>query len=136
MTKLKDIPKSLESHLATMVGLPEVAWPNIDFDFEVDKLYVRPQVAISRTTPIGVGDDDGDLLQGMYQVDVFSPKGEGVRRGLDLAQNIADHFPKGLELSTSDGIVRMSNSDIQSGGNVGSHFQIILSIYYTSVVSQ
>lgn len=137
MTKLKDIPVTLESHLNALPDLPPTAWPNAPaFDFEADTLYLRPQISVGRNAAIGTADSDSSLHNGMYQIDIFIPKGVGVKVGVDEAQRIADHFPKGLELNTTAGKLKISNADIESSGtNLGSHYQISLLISYTTVIS-
>ena len=136
MTKQSEIPLALDLHLSTMPGLPDVAWPNTDFNFDADVIYVRPQLAISRNAPIGI-EDSGELYNnGMYQIDIFAPKSNGIGTALALAQTIADHFAKGTELPSSDVIIRIGLSDVPNvGTNVGSHYQFGLLIYYTSIIS-
>jgi hypothetical protein len=138
MTKLRDIPTTLETHLNSLADLPQVAWPNAaPFDFDADSLYIRPQISVGRTVAIGSADSDKSFHNGMYQVDIFVPKGSGVGIAVNLAQRIADHFAKGSELETSDGKIRITNAEIESSGtNLGSHYQVALLIAFTTVVSQ
>jgi Bacteriophage related domain of unknown function len=139
MTKKKDLGRVLEERLSAFVGsgLPlfVIHYPNTVIEYDPDGVYLRPQVAVARSVPIGIADTDKATHEGLYQIDIFIPKGRGVSVGMDIAQQLSDHFQKGNQLDTGSGYLRMTGSDLESnGGATGSHFQMGLLLSYTCTV--
>lgn len=129
------ISTALDSKLATLPGLPGVAWQNTDFDFDANVTYFRPQNILGAGLSVGLGDSDSDIYNGnTYQVDIFIPKDEGVKQATDWAKDISALFPKGLELNTAAGKIRIKTSDLLNAQyNVGSHYQTQLMIHYVLI---
>lgn len=87
------------------VGSPalRVAHPDIAFTPANGETYL--EVSIFYNRPAWEGLKVGRLDQGLLQVTIVGPKGAGVPRLMRLAQEVVDHFPKGLTLT---GRVRVS----------------------------
>lgn len=111
-TYFTDIAGALRTRLSTMTGLPPVAWENIDYRQSSTTLYLRATFLPADTVQACFGDDGKDLHNGIFQVDVFIPDGDGRST---LPDDIADHFKRGTVLTQNGVNVRIRNTSIGAG---------------------
>ena len=84
------VASQLDQHLSTMPGLPDVAWPNVDFTPDTTKPYFRVSYLPA----------DGNIYNmqyaqetpGVYQVSVAVPVGTGPGVAQNLAGDLYSHF--------------------------------------------
>jgi hypothetical protein len=81
------------------VGSPAlpIAYPDVAFTPPADGKYL--EVSIFYNRPAWEGLAAGRMDQGLLQVTVVGPKGQGIPALMRLASDVIDHFPKGLGLS-------------------------------------
>lgn len=94
------IATALMQHVGDLeIGSPAlpIAYPDVAFTPPADGKYLAVQFLAN--APAWEGLSEGRRDQGLLQVTVVWPKGLGVIRALDAAQDVIAHFPKGLVLS-------------------------------------
>lgn len=135
MSTQLEINQQIQSHLNSMVGLPPVAWPNVDLEPQLNQTYLRPTVIHGIPVKLGVSDDDRFITRSILQIDVFTPKGKGAKDALDLVDKLMNHFYVGFEMFTSTNLykIRISSRSSESGMVVGTFYVIPVLINFQTV---
>ena len=89
----------LEQFLTDTGGLPPLFKSGSSNTPSADSKHLMEYVLNSDSNPIGLSDADSDLTQGFYQIDINCPKSFGRFDGLDISNQVAAGFPKGLKLT-------------------------------------
>lgn len=116
MSKASEIPTALLDHYETLaVGSPPLplAQPDITFDPATDSLngkYI--EAGYFRNTPKWEGLAADVIDQGVFVVSVVGPKNLGVIWINDAAQEVADHFPKDLVLTSGATRVKLDKQPV------------------------
>lgn len=94
MGTLLNIRTALESRLNTMVGLPEVVWPNTKVDDMPVKgtAYFRVHHIPADTVLVEL--NGKDKYQGFMQISIRVPLNQGAATLIDYMDDIKNHFNK------------------------------------------
>ena len=130
MVDFLQIATSLDSHLSNMSGVPAISWPNDNYSPGSKDTFLRPTHIPIQPITLGFSDDGSAQRVGLYQVDVFVPRDEGTKEGLDIATAIAAHFAKGA--STIAGLV-VRETNVETGYSGGTFYQIPVLIRYVTI---
>lgn len=109
--KAAQIPDALLAHFLTLsIGSPALplAHPDAGFDPETDApdgKYI--EAGYQRTAAAWEGLSSGVIDQGLFTIGVVWPPRKGVIVPNDIAQEVADHFPKLLQLKSGSTNVRI-----------------------------
>ena len=126
------IVEGLLARLATLTLSPamSVAYPNVEFTPPEDG-YLRAQHFPNTTNQITLGDTGENRHIGLFQVDVFWPKGAGEIAPKERAALVAAHFKRGTTI-TQDGLaIRIIQPPTVSGIINGDRFvQVPVTIPY------
>jgi len=126
------ILRGFETQLATLANVPPIQSPNVSFAPTKGTLYLRSSLLPAQTTSGSIGTNGSDLYQGIYQVDVFAPRGEGSKEAVDMADSIIQLFVKGLVLTTDSFRVRIENGWIEATTQTPDWYQIPITIGWFS----
>lgn len=137
MSIFAEINEALETRLGSMSNVPDIAWPNITYSPEPDVMYLRPNNLPIDPVKIGVSDVDSFRRDGLYQIDVFSPKNAGAGAANSMAGSVYAHFPVGLELfTTTDSYkIRVEQVAVEVGELVGAHYVVPMLIRYSAITN-
>jgi Bacteriophage related domain of unknown function len=134
MGAASEILRALETRLATIPGLPDIAWPNIAYEPSPTKLYLRPNNLPVKPLPIGLADADDIRRDGLFQVDVFAPKNKGSKTAMDMAEAVNTLFSKGTVITTTSGYkIKITSVAVEEGQVAGSHFAVPVLVQYVAV---
>ena len=86
----------LLAHCATLSSILPVAMPDVAFTPPADGKYLR--VGYFTNAPRWQGLSSGSVDQGLLQIDVVWPKGQGVVAHRRIVTQVVAAFPKGLRL--------------------------------------
>ena len=94
---LRDVTSRLDQELASISGIPSIAWPNVDFTPDT----TQPYISVNNIPADGVlySMARGQETPGTYMVNVYAPQGRGPAQAQNIADLIADHFSSNRELS-------------------------------------
>lgn len=109
MASIDDIADALLARCGSLnVGSPALpkAYPEASFTPPADGKYLRIDFYPNR--PAWEGLSDGKLSQGLLQITVVWPKGQGIVRPMDAAQAVMGHFAKGTILSSGSARVKIN----------------------------
>jgi len=110
------------------VSLPE---PTRTFDPPTDGKYLA--VKFLPNTPAWEGLADGKIDQGILQVEVVWPKGQGQIAPVNIAGAVAAWFPKGLKLYRAGVRVKVSTEPVDAAPLTDpDKLRIPVSIYWTA----
>jgi hypothetical protein len=135
MSVFTDISVALDSRLNTLADSPPVAWENKKYTPTKGTLYLRPANLAGAVEPSTLGDNGQDMNEGVYQVDVFAPGGKGKKAANDAADNVADHFKRGTDLTYNGRTVRIKSVSRNPGRNSNGWYQIPVIINYYAITS-
>lgn len=87
---LRDVTAALDQHLASMPGLPDVAWANTSYEPNVGDVHLQVSVLPAGGTLYSL--DHQQNTPGIYQVSVAAPIGKGSGAAHNMADKVRDHF--------------------------------------------
>lgn len=90
----------LLARCATLSAILPVAMPDVTFSPPADGKYLR--VGYFTNAPRWQGLSDGAVDQGLLQIDVVWPKGQGVVTHRRVVAQVEAAFPKGLRLYAAE----------------------------------
>lgn len=103
-----DVATALLQHCEKLkFGNPQMkrAMPDADFTPEAGKPYYR--IDLFRNAPFWTGLSAGKIDQGLMQVTVVWPKGQGIIKSSRAADAVLAHFPKNLKLTLGTARVKI-----------------------------
>jgi len=108
---------AMMQRLATMAGVPDVAWPNVEPVFEPQASALYLDVQFFRNRPDRLTISGNHRLPGIMQVAVMGKEGSGVRAAEEMAEAVRDRFPVDQKITDSDGhSVRVTETPEIAGG--------------------
>lgn len=94
MSATEDIRSALESQISNVVGVPTTdkrSWENVHFEPPEGETWIRGTVLWGRSRPSVVGPNPQLMYTGIFQVDVFIPRGtQSTPGGPNAADVLAD----------------------------------------------
>lgn len=134
-TTFFDIGAALDARLNSLSGSSPIAWPNTAFRPTKGTLYLRANNLPAVTEQAGLGTNGIDVHEGIYQVDVYAPLGEGRGAAEAKADAVADHFKRGTDLLYNGVTVRLGDVSRNAGLTEDDRFVISISINYMAHVA-
>lgn len=95
----------------------DVAWPNISKEFTTE--FVRPSFLPGDTSQAGMGASGLDETNGLFQVDIYTKRGEGRSALVDV---IGDLYKRGTVLTYGSAKVRVRGPSIGASRYEGDWF--------------
>lgn len=81
-TTFRDISAALSGRLNTLTGGTPIAWENSEYTPTMGTMFLRETLLPANTVQGSLGTIGKDEHGGIYQVDIFAPKGSGKGRQL------------------------------------------------------
>jgi hypothetical protein len=126
-TYFADIEAAFTVHMNELADRPAVAWPNVKFEPNGKKPYLRLNVIPAETVQASLGATGKDETNGICQITCFAPTGTG---RTDLPDIIADHFKRGTVLSYNGTSIRLRSPSIGPAVADGAFYFVPVSIPY------
>lgn len=97
------IRAALDGRLATLPSwnATRIAWPNTRYAPLAQETYLQASFSSAEPSQAEIGTSGRNRQRGLYVVSVIAPAGDGMGESLAIADRIADHFPRGLDLSAT-----------------------------------
>ncbi len=129
MPTFAQIENAIGQHLAGMASAPAIAWPNADFTPGADPYLEFRHSPNGSFDPVIAG---GYAYQiGLALITVVSPAGGFATAANDIAQAVADRFPKALRLTAGTGkVVINAPSSIALGFQDGAYWRVPVRVGY------
>jgi len=126
-TFFNDIYAGFRERLVTIPGAPPIAWENDSFDNKPNILYLKPFLLPADSQQSTLGDNGQDEHNGIFQVSVYIPVGDGMSAWPD---SVADHFKRGTTLIKNDVKIRVRSVSIASGFRDDNFYIVPVSVDY------
>jgi hypothetical protein len=116
MGAFDNIRAALDSQLQTFATAQSlaVAWPNTGHEPTVGTPWIRPTLLPGWPEAAALGADADNYQSGLYQVDIFTPAGEGTEDARDYADAMITSFKRGTTLTYSGVTVRIKRAGIEA----------------------
>lgn len=101
MSNFSDIQQVFNVKLATLTGLPSWQRENLNLDPDEDEVYIKSKLLPAQTDFPNVGSSGFRVESGTFEIQVKAVRNTGWGVCADLVDDILDHFPRNLYL-TSD----------------------------------
>ena len=126
-TYFSDIEAAFTVKMNELSDRPAVAWPNVKFEPNAKKPYLRITIIPAETVQASLGAQGKDETNGICQITIFVPAGTG---RTDLPDVIADHFKRGTVLSYNSTSIRLRAPSIGPAVSDGAFYFVPVSIPY------
>jgi len=108
---------AMMQRLASMAGVPDVAWPNVEPGFDTQAVDIYLEVQFFRNRPDRLTIGGRHRLPGIMQVTVSAKEGAGVRAAEEMAEAVRARFPADQRITDTDGhTVRVTETPEIAGG--------------------
>ena len=131
---MQTIQRLLNAHLSTLAGLPTVQHENTQNIGHAGTSFSRATLIPARPSVLTVGVDGRTELRGLYQIDLFVPMNSGAEAVNALADQVIEHFHRGLRITEGAVTVHVSLSWREAGMRVEQFYQVPVVVQWSSVV--
>ena len=128
MMTFSDIRGALQERLATMPLEYPVAWENVKFEPN-GEIYLRATLLTGATDQFCLGESGSNETSGIFQVDVFYPKGKGQDC---IPDQIANWFERQF-LTLNETTVRCRGVSVLQGEDDKNYFIVPVQIVYQAI---
>ena len=130
----KVIAEQLRIRLGNIAGLPAIITENVTATMQPTVSYLREFVLFGDTFELSLAADGAQRQDGIYQVDVCAPKGQGRPAALDIVEKVKAGFSRQPAAIVASGIkINLEGSQLSAARIDGEHFVYSLSIRWTVV---
>lgn len=130
---IKNVHAVLQSAVADIAGLPTLQRENTR-NTNQQAAWSRFSLLPAETSQATLGDTGKERLNGLAQIDIFTPVDTGVTTALTKAELILAAFPRGTELTISGQIVRIDRCWVETASQDGKHYHTPVQIRWHSLV--
>jgi len=95
----RDIRAALEGKLANIVGIPPIAYENVNYDPTLGTSYVKSSFQPVSRRPAARGLNPQQLYTGNFIVTVYSPEGNGPGTADAIAETLVEAFEATTDIS-------------------------------------
>jgi hypothetical protein len=128
MGSFSNIQRGLDTTLATLGGLPAVAWANVNYKPVLGTTYLRPSVLPASSTLMTLNEVRRN--PGIYQVDIFTEAEKGLSAGLTLADSIKALFEAARRITSGSDTIFIKQISLGQGERQDSWNHIFVEINY------
>lgn len=125
-----DLRQALEVKLASISGVPDIAWENSDYTPTTDRSFVRPVFSPSRREPAVRGLNPQQLYTGIFMVDCFTSADVGPGACDTLANTIIENFEATTDLTANGKILSIRTAERGMGFKDGAFYMVPVTIYW------
>ena len=126
-TYFNDIQAALDTRLTTLWGGYDIAGPNIKYEPAGNATFLAPTFIPDEMVQVGLGSNGKDEMNGLYQVDVVYPAGQGRS---SVPDSVADHFKRGTVLSYNGTNVRVRSVSIAQAITEGAYHFVPITVNF------
>lgn len=87
-----EIRRLLETHLSNVVGIPDIAWENVEFEPTTGTSFIKPTILQTIRRPSCAGPNPEHYYQGLFILECSTPNNEGPSASDDLTKLVIDAF--------------------------------------------
>ena len=116
MSSINDKIRSiLEVRLASISGVPEIAWENVEYSPTTGQSFLRPTFVPTLRRPAVRGINPSMRYQGIFTISCVVPEGNGPGAADALADLIIENFEATTDLTDGSRYVTIDYAERQQG---------------------
>lgn len=119
-----EIRKTLETTLANIPNVPDIAWENVSFTPTTGTSYLKARLVPTIREPAHRGLDPQMYYQGIFLIDVYCPTGSGPSVADTLANTIIDTFDAPNDLIVGGVAVTIQFAERRLGTQEGAFYKL------------
>ncbi len=128
MGVFSDIQNAFTSYLADMENLPPVGWENVKFTPVHGETHLVVYLLPGTSE---IADTSGKMVHvGVFQIDVKTATGVGVKPSNDMADALEAYFKEDVELEIDSGNVWLRGASRGKGDVDGAWYKCPVDVYY------
>ena len=117
-----DIRNALETQLAGITGIPDIAWENVNYTPTTGSTYVQPTFIPLIREPAVRGLNPQQYYAGMFRIDVMTPEGKGPGAGATLTNTLVESFEATSTLTANSVNVCIRSARVEMSISVDAWF--------------
>ena len=111
----KEIRAALESHLSTVVDLPEIAYENVPYNPTTGTSYIQPMYFPVTRRPAVRGRNPQQRYDCLFAINCYAPEGNGPSAADTLAKNVLEAFEATTSITLNGTTVSIDYAERQQG---------------------
>ena len=127
-----NLRSALDGHLAAMPGAPPIDWENVGFD-QNDQVYLSQMILPAEDISVGMEQGGTDVLAGIYQVMISTPKNTGKNTYVAEIERIKSRFARSSVIEFSGTRVAIHKVFASSAIVDDNYFRVPVSIRYRGI---
>jgi len=110
-----NIRTALETELANISGIPDIAWENVSYSPTTGSSFVRPMFVPTVREPSVRGLNPQMYYQGLFRVMCYTPDNQGPSAADDLADSVIETFEGATDISNGGTTVSIRYAEREQG---------------------
>lgn len=124
-----DIQAALDTKLAALAGVPDIAWENVSYTPTSGTSFIRPTNIPTDANRVVLATRI-QRISGIYQIDIFTEAEKGAGACNTLVDSIFDHFNGVETLTSGTTVIAISNLARTTIGDMSDWFMCSITINY------
>lgn len=109
----KEIRATLETQLANVVDVPDIAYENVSYSPTTGTSYIEPMYLPTSRRPTVRGLNPQQRYEGVLSVNCYAPEGNGPAAAETIAENVMDAFEATTKLTLNGVTVFIDYAEVQ-----------------------
>lgn len=137
MGRQTDLQAIAVSAINTAIGSSyPVKYPNAPFVTPSSE-WLRLTVLPNQPIQVALGESGTDTITGVFQIDVFTPKGSGRNAGLGIIDNLCEGaFKSGLRYTVTDGEVKIRSAGLVATQEETNWYQYVINVEFIAYLAR
>lgn len=111
----REIRAALETQLANVASVPEIAYENVQYSPTTGVSYIEPMYLPVSRRPAVRGLNPQQRYDGVLSVNCYAPEGKGPSAAETIAENVMDAFEATTKLTHNGVTVYIDYAEVQRG---------------------
>jgi hypothetical protein len=111
----REIRSILETQLAAVIDLPQVAYENVPYSPTTGTSYIEVNFVPTSRRPAVRGLNPQQRYEGIFIINCYAPEGKGPAAAETIAENVMTAFEATTSLTTNNITVSIDYSEVRQG---------------------
>jgi len=107
----QEIRATLEKRLADTIGVPSIAWENVNFTPTTGTPYIKPMFQPTSRRPAVMGLNPQQRIQGIFTILCYYPENAGPGASQSLVDTLVDRFDATTDVTLSGTTVSLDYAE-------------------------
>lgn len=122
------IESALDATLQSITGIPSIAFENVEFDKDADSTFIEPVFIPTERIPAVRGINPQVRYQGLYRVEINTPRGIGKGSANVIASKIISAFKETTSISYGGKFISLRYVEKEVGAANGAFWTLPVNV--------